>query len=395
MTEFNAGDTDPLQGWTVVQSFQLVPLPMGSVIANTLFPDRSTLLTNATSFLAAPSSYLGNKLSSYNQFLEITLEVPRNVTQFETLLPYDVVLVRENSSIGIQFPTITENAITTLRVQLHESSGWRYIATNQPISTFDLQFVLSSLEQVLVTTAYNIETILYSIRLDITVPDNDNVSTFVNWVEQCECQTNYTGLSCEECAMGFTRTSSGTCEACQCNGRSETCNPETGECTNCSENTAGRSCNQCAEGTYGDPTRDIDCLSCPCPLTSGIGQFARDCILLNNSSSVMCLNCPSGHTGLQCETCTGGFFGDPQGVFGQPTGCSDCLCNGNINPSVPGSCNSVNGVCLICLNNSAGDQCQRCANGFFGDAIVAKNCTGMYVCVGTASVHASFAYMYV
>ena len=381
LTEFNTSDTDPLQGWTVVHDIDLVPIPTGSVIATTLFPDRGTILTNATAYLAAPPTYLGNKLSSYNQFLEITLEVPRNDTQFQTLLLYDVVLVRENSSIGIQFPTITDNGINTLRLQLHESSGWRNVATNQPISTFDLQFILSSLEQLLVTTSYNIETILYNISLDTAVPESGLTgTTSVDWVEQCECQTNYTGLSCEECTTGFTRTSSGSCEVCQCNGRSVTCNPETGECTNCSENTAGTSCNQCANGTYGDPMNDIECQPCPCPLTFGIGQFTPDCMLLNDSdsNSLICLNCPLGHTGAQCQTCADGFFGDPLGQFGvNPTGCSDCLCNGNADPSIPGSCNSTNGVCLICLNNSTGDQCQRCADGFFGDAIVAKNCTGM------------------
>jgi hypothetical protein len=32
-------------------------------------------------------------------------------------------------------------------------------------------------------------------------------------------------------------------------------------------------------------------------------------------------------------------------------------------------------VCLRCTGNTAGDQCEVCAPGFFGDAITAKNCT--------------------
>ena len=42
------------------------------------------------------------------------------------------------------------------------------------------------------------------------------------------------GLSCEECAPGYTKTRSGlylgTCEPCSCNGKSSTCDPDDGVC---------------------------------------------------------------------------------------------------------------------------------------------------------------------
>lgn len=84
--------------------------------------------------------------------------------------------------------------------------------------------------------------------------------------------------------------------------------------------------------------------------------------------------------GLQCESCINGYFGDPSGSSGEPTGCSDCLCNGNIDTSDPDSCNRVTGVCTGCLNNSTGAQCERCSDGFYGDAVGAKNCTGIRFC---------------
>ena len=82
------------------------------------------------------------------------------------------------------------------------------------------------------------------------------------------------------------------------------------------------------------------------------------------------------YVGAQCESCLSGYFGDPTGaVTGTPTGCSDCTCSGNIDTSDPGSCNRVTGVCN-CTGNTAGQQCERCADGFYGDAVIAKNCTG-------------------
>lgn len=63
-------------------------------------------------------------------------------------------------------------------------------------------------------------------------------------VEQCRCPERYTGLSCQNPAEGYyrwhniTETSTdysveeiiGRAVPCQCNGRSSTCNPETGFC---------------------------------------------------------------------------------------------------------------------------------------------------------------------
>ena len=86
------------------------------------------------------------------------------------------------------------------------------------------------------------------------------------------------------------------------------------------------------------------------------------------SGSPVCY-CRPGHEGSLCDLCSPGFFGQPPNFR-----CTQCDCNGNIDPSVPGSCDMSTGVCLLCINNTIGDECERCAPGFYGDA-TAQNCT--------------------
>ena len=53
-------------------------------------------------------------------------------------------------------------------------------------------------------------------------------------VEQCACPSGYKGLSCEECAPGYTRSSEGLylgfCQPCECFDHSSICHSETGVC---------------------------------------------------------------------------------------------------------------------------------------------------------------------
>lgn len=57
--------------------------------------------------------------------------------------------------------------------------------------------------------------------------------------------------------------------------------------------------------------------------------------------------------------------------------CKKCDCNGNSDPNlIFNECNNVTGQCLNCWGNTAGANCERCAPGFYGDAVSAKNCRG-------------------
>ncbi|GAB0186673.1 laminin subunit alpha-2 [Grus japonensis] len=69
--------------------------------------------------------------------------------------------------------------------------------------------------------------------------------------------------------------------------------------------------------------------------------------------------------------CAEGYFGQPLIPGGS---CQPCQCNDNLDFSIPGSCDSLSGACLICKPGTTGQYCERCADGYFGDALDAKNC---------------------
>ena len=86
---------------------------------------------------------------------------------------------------------------------------------------------------------------------------------------------------------------------------------------------------------------------------------------INGSSECFCR---PGHSGPLCDSCSEGFFGSPPDMR-----CRSCDCNGNIDPNVPGSCDRETGLCLMCINNSTGPECDMCADGYYGDA-TAQDC---------------------
>ena len=210
---------------------------------------------------------------------------------------------------------------------------------------------------------------------------------------QCICKETATGRRCDTCHDGFFSDDcigmyfvtsyvllvTFVCIVCNCNNHSLTCNSGTGVCDDCRDNTVGDHCEFCSQGFYGRPTTGTpdDCQPCPCPLTSPDGQFSTTCRL--DDSDVVCTACAVGHTGQQCEECLFGFYGDPKGQMGNVTGCQPCDCNGNVDIHVAGNCNTTTGICSNCERNSTGSQCEHCEDNYYGDAIIAKNCTGQFI----------------
>ncbi|XP_047453457.1 laminin subunit beta-4 isoform X2 [Mugil cephalus] len=189
---------------------------------------------------------------------------------------------------------------------------------------------------------------------------------------QCVCRSEVTGRSCDRChpgTWGFP-----FCRPCECNGLSELCDQETGECLDCRDHTTGPHCDRCVEGYYGNPISRQPCQPCLCPDVLSSGRlFATSCQQDPQSLSLTC-NCREGHTGPHCDRCSPGFYGD---LVLPGSHCRKCPCNSNIDPDDPNACDSTTGQCLRCLHNTMGPQCQNCKAGYYGNALVqdCKECS--------------------
>nr|VZI45611.1 unnamed protein product [Spirometra erinaceieuropaei] len=210
-------------------------------------------------------------------------------------------------------------------------------------------------------------------------------------VEECRCPPGHTGTSCEECTSGYWRdpeeklTGYSTavdaffvqvnpiykrvCVPCNCNGKSDQCDPRTGHCLNCKYNTAGPHCDQCAPGYYLDPDRSGPDACQPCECPSLHNQNTNSCVAIPgnqalNGKPYACLDCENNTRGRFCEVCAPFYYGNP--LMGQP--CRVCDCGFSAI-----GCDPVTGECK-CGYYTSGPRCLECEPGSFGDPLVGEPC---------------------
>uniref|UniRef100_A0A8C9VFY3 Laminin subunit gamma-1 n=1 Tax=Scleropages formosus TaxID=113540 RepID=A0A8C9VFY3_SCLFO len=320
----------------------------------------------------AETKFLGNQFLSYGQNLTLNFRVDRRDTR---LSAEDVVL--EGAGLRIAVPLIAQgNAypgentqtyvfryedVSVVNCRLHDATDYPWRPT---LSHSDFQKLLHNLTAIKIRGAGYLDDVsLVTARRGPGVP--------ARWVEQCTCPQAYRGQFCESCAPGYRRTRPelgpfSPCELCNCHGHSDTCNSETGLC-DCRDNTAGPSCERCKDGYYGDSTAGTptDCTPCPCP-------EGTSCAVVPKTKEVVCTNCPTGTTGKRCELCDDGYFGDPTGQSRPASPCRACKCSDNIDPNAVGNCDRETGECLKCIYNTDGFFCDRCKDGFYGNALAAN-----------------------
>uniref|UniRef100_A0A6Q2Z0Q9 Laminin subunit gamma-1 n=1 Tax=Esox lucius TaxID=8010 RepID=A0A6Q2Z0Q9_ESOLU len=313
-------------------------------------------------YFVAPEKFLRNQLLSYGQNLTFNFRVERRDAR---LSAEDVVL--EGAGLRLAVPLIAQGNtypgenMHTFVFRLHDSTEypWRPSLTHS-----EFQKLLHNLTSIKIRGSYSERSAGY--LDDVTlITARKGPGTPARWVEKCTCPQGYVGQHCERCALGYRRSRPdlgpfSSCDACNCNGHSDTCNPDTGIC-DCQHNTAGLSCERCKDGYYGDSTvgSPRDCQPCPCPGGS-------TCAVVPKTKEVVCTNCPAGTTGKSCELCDDGFFGDPLGQDGPVRACRACKCNDNIDPNAVGNCDRETGECLKCIYNTDGFFCDRCKEGFYG-----------------------------
>ncbi|XP_012943161.1 laminin subunit alpha isoform X2 [Aplysia californica] len=323
----------------------------------------------------APPAYLGKKINSYGGLLQFTVlfTLPRGL-ESEGLIEPDIILSGSNMSV-VHYHNTQPLPSTSFDMEVPLTEyHFRHQGTNAPVFKEQFMMILSSLDALLIRASYY--TVVGEIRLTEVYLEQaavDGRGDPADSVEMCQCPPNYVGLSCEDCAPGYYRARTspylGICVKCNCNGHSNECDLETGECLNCQDNTTGTNCEQCMTGYYGDPATG-GCQICSCPLPVPSNNFATTCQVSADGYTTTC-SCLPGYTGAQCQSCDSGYFGDP---INPNNYCQPCGCNGNIDISNPGSCDRFTGSCLICENYSSGSDCGECRDWYWGDAISRKDC---------------------
>ncbi|XP_037075728.1 basement membrane-specific heparan sulfate proteoglycan core protein-like isoform X4 [Pollicipes pollicipes] len=274
-----------------------------------------------------PARFLGDKVTSYGGSLRYNLRFTAPPGAQPAFQSYpDVEILGNDILLRHTFASPPESGRPTpVVVDMYEQSWTR--DDGGPMDREHLMMALADLEYIIIKAAPvegAQQAALSEVALDIAVPQNTGLER-AHAVEQCSCPRGYKGLSCEDCDVGYTRSLGGLylrqCERCDCNGRSDECDPDTGACLNCRDNTAGASCDVCAPGYRGDPMHGQPCRpdsSRPCDCDRR-GSLSRDCDARRQCP------CKSNVEGVNCDRCRPGYFAL---MTGNPDGCSRCFCAG-------------------------------------------------------------------
>ncbi|XP_062486115.1 basement membrane-specific heparan sulfate proteoglycan core protein isoform X8 [Pezoporus occidentalis] len=316
-TRFGAGDA---QGFALVNrqrstrvgsGFTVQPGPPQPRLSYGRFGD----LPPDSYYWQLPPPYQGDKVGSYGGRLRYTLTYTPG-GQGAPLPDADIQITGNDITLVAHQPDLPPGTPQPFEIIFREQYWQR--PDGQPATREHLLMALADLDEILIRATYSTSTAasgIADVSMDVAVPPQPGLPPALE-VEECRCPPGYHGLSCQDCAPGYTRTGGGLylghCELCECNGHSESCHPESGVCSGCLHNTAGDFCDQCAPGFYGDATAGTpeDCQPCACPLPYPENQFSRTCESLEGGG-YRCTACEPGYTGQYCERCAPGYVGDP------------------------------------------------------------------------------------
>ncbi|XP_068196189.1 laminin subunit alpha-3-like isoform X2 [Antennarius striatus] len=350
-----------MQDWRLETSDQKEVSSVLNTASHTMLADIQDLPSTVKSLhWAAPSSYLGNRISSYGGFLTYqskSFGIPSEGMNLMGRRP-DVVLSGQDMTLIHMAPQVPlTDRLYQGRVQLLERN-WRHAITNSPVSRQELMMVLAGLVGLKIRALYFSQSQRLSLgEVGLEEATDTGSGSPAYTVEVCSCPPQYTGDSCEKCAPGYYRDGQGPflgrCVPCECGGLADECEENSGRCLNCKFNTAGDRCERCIDGYYGSAALRR-CRVCPCPFSLPGNSFAIGCREV--FGDFQCI-CRAGYTGDKCESCAPGYYGDPLTLGGK---CQPCNCNGNGN-----NCDPKTGVCKNTLepgDTNTDDHCEECDN---------------------------------
>ncbi|KAK5860005.1 hypothetical protein PBY51_021515 [Eleginops maclovinus] len=350
-----------MRGWRLESPDQGEVTSVLNTASNTVVADVQELPpTVQTLHWVAPTSYLGDRVSSYGGFLTYQSKSFGIPSEGMTLMDRrpDVVLTGQDMTLIHMVQQVPlPDKLYQGRVELLEGN-WRHAVSNRPVSREELMMVLAGLVGLRIRALYFTQTQRLSLgEVGLEGATETGTGGPGNTVEDCSCPPQNTGDSCQKCAPGYYRDGSGyfqgRCVRCECNGLAEECEDKTGRCKNCQYNTAGDRCERCKEGYYGNAALRT-CKICPCPFTTSTNSFAIGCKEV--FAGLECI-CRAGYAGDKCESCAPGYYGDPLTPGGS---CRPCNCNGNSK-----NCDSRTGVCKNTLepkDTDTNEPCQECDN---------------------------------
>ncbi|XP_017794098.1 PREDICTED: basement membrane-specific heparan sulfate proteoglycan core protein isoform X2 [Habropoda laboriosa] len=305
-------------------------------------------------YFPLPEDYHGNQLNSYGGYLKY--RVRYNGTGVQNLAP-SVVMMGNKYVLSHRGKQLIPHYDHEESVRFFDGEWYKQQGMNEavPATRQEIMMTLANVQNILIKAQYDSSPFLDA-RITHIVMDTADVRNTglgsASYVEECQCPSGYTGLSCEECAPGYLRRETGAW---------------LGQCY--------RDEPPCPPGYYGDPTRNIPCQTCPCPLTNPSNQFARTCHLASDGYPTC--DCPPGYVGRRCEQCDHGYQGNPliPGDMCIPT--PQCDPDGSLSSVA----DPITGKCR-CKQYTTGLTCNQCkANTFNPSSKNQFGCIGCF-CMG-------------
>lgn len=273
-------------------------------------------------YWSAPRPYLGNKILAYGGNLTFRLSYTSSLNNYDQMINKHPLVILRGRDLSIAYyysrPLEANSPEEDISITLKEAN-FRFQTRSSAAVTREtfLQTLINLSSLHILAWPYSSDSTSSSISVvqlqqaDLKSVNNISIQrSLARTIEVCSCPPNYAGTSCETCAQGYYKQYSGTngahsytCVPCQCNGQSDMCDVETGHCLACQHYTTGDHCETCIQGYNGDPTKNIPCRICACPLTMESNNFASTCEMnITTGETTKCF-CQPGYYGDKCQSC--------------------------------------------------------------------------------------------